>query len=177
MQTNKKIALSFAALGLILGGAGTIALQTHAASATSSTTTTPASSAAVPSNEIKAEETAVTPAIDKETNDAVESGKEANDSAADQAVIAKAQIDTIAANKAAGVPDGTVSSAKLENENGQPVYKVKFQSNGVENEVSVDAITGKVLKTENEQDEKQGVRANDTENESNNQSSQADQAN
>jgi uncharacterized membrane protein YkoI len=182
MQTNKKIALIFAALGLILGGAGTIALQTHAQNGQTQnpTTTVPVVQTNEDANTANKPNVVATGNVEKKG--IAENDKETNDNAADQAVLATAKITSdqakFTAMKSIDANAGTFSDVRLENENGKAVYKVKFQNNGAETEVQIDAVTGNVLKTESEQDEKQGAKTGNAENGENGQPSQeTDQAN
>jgi len=51
---------------------------------------------------------------------------------------------------------GEVTGVELENENGNVVYSVEFNKNGVETEVNIDPGNGKVLKIERQFDEVNG---------------------
>lgn len=80
----------------------------------------------------------------------------------------KARITMKQARAAAqqAVPNGTIKSAELEDEDGQLVYSFDIKEGADIKEVWVDATTGQVVKTENEtQDDEKNEAQDDEKNE------------
>ncbi|WP_341927516.1 PepSY domain-containing protein [Nocardioides psychrotolerans] len=89
------------------------------------------------------------PVVD--TDDADDRDDEAQDVAERQQLLSDARVDHVAAIEAAqgAVPDGTVTGADLDLERGTATWEVQLdEDTAAEQTVTVDAVTGEVLRTE-----------------------------
>lgn len=91
------------------------------------------------------------PVVDTNDDDDDDRNDEAQDVAERQQLLSDARVDHVAAIEAAqgAVPDGTVTGAELDLERGTATWEVQLdEDTAAEQTVTVDAVTGEVLRTE-----------------------------